>query len=93
MEPIKLNSLVQLNSGGPIMTVDSFANKLEAGNPLTSRRIADESWVDCEWFEGSSLRQGTFEVTTLRPVSEDEREKAPSEEAIVLAYTGLNRKI
>lgn len=88
MTQIQPKSLVQLNSGGPIMTVDSFAEKLEEGNPLTARRIADESRVNCQWFEGSSLRQGTFEAVTLHPVPDHERGVPPSEEAVVLAYTG-----
>lgn len=91
MALIQLKSLVQLNSGGPIMTVDSFAEKLEAGNPLTARRIADESRLNCKWFEGSLLRQGIFEADTVHPVSENEGEKSPSEEAVLSAYTGPNR--
>jgi uncharacterized protein YodC (DUF2158 family) len=88
MEPIQLNSLVQLHSGGPIMTVKSFAFKLEAGNPLSARRIADESRLNCEWFEGTVLRQGTFEAVLLRVVAEHELGKPLSEQAIVTAYTG-----
>ena len=88
MEPIQVNSLVQLHSGGPIMTVESFAFKLEAGNPLTASRIADESRLNCEWFDGTALRQGTFEVALLRLVAEHELGKPLSEQAVVTAYTG-----
>ncbi len=62
------------------MTVESFACKLEEGNPLTSMQIADESRVDCVWFEGAVLSQHTFEAALLRPVPEQEEQEQEEQE-------------
>ncbi len=87
MEPIKLKSLVQLKSGGPIMRVESFARKQKRGNTLLAVRVADKSQLNCEWFEGSKWKYGTFGSTVLILVSEPDLTNPLSTEA----YTELSR--
>jgi len=93
MESIKPSSLVQLKSGGPIMTVESFGRKLEAGNPITARSIVDETQLNCTWFEDSTLMYGTFDSALLTLVSEPDLTAILSTEAVIEAYTGLNNSL
>ncbi|QHV98690.1 DUF2158 domain-containing protein [Spirosoma endbachense] len=81
MESIQVTSLVQLKSGGPIMTVKSFGQKLESGNPLSAMRSDDESQVNCEWFTGSALTHGTFAAASLAFVSEPNK---PSNKKVII---------
>ena len=57
-EPLKEGDLVQLKSGGPVMTV------LNPGGFT--------GWPVCNWFEGSTLKSGGFPPDALRKVSEEE---------------------
>ncbi|MDB5244115.1 MAG: putative small protein [Spirosoma sp.] len=88
METIKENSLVQLKSGGPVMTVVSFGTKQAAGNPLTAPQEVDQTRVNTQWFVDATLHQGTFEVDALHLISEGDLTIRPlSTETVVDAYT------
>ena len=67
METIQVGDVVQLKSGGPRMTVvrilgaDSSNNfGLKAGDEFLKMRGYRDGDLVCNWFEGSSLRDGTF---------------------------------
>ena len=68
---IKVGDIVQLKSGGPKMTVQRMIGAeqsnfgLKAGDELLKMRGFKEGDVICNWFEGSSLRDGTFRVESL----------------------------
>ena len=88
METIKENSLVQLKSGGPVMTVTSFVTKQAAGNPLTALQEVDQTRINSQWFVDAALHQGTFEVAALHLISEgDLTTRLLSTETVVEAYT------
>lgn len=65
MKSIQINSVVQLKSGGPLMTVSAFATKLAKGNRLTAMQVEDDSRVICQWFEQLTLRGNTFDRLSL----------------------------
>lgn len=48
---IKKGDVVELKSGGPKMTVDFENNGAQ--------------W-NCKWFDGAELKQGNFDITSLR---------------------------
>ena len=49
----KVGDLVQLKSGGPVMTVSDIA--------------ASGEHVSCKWFAGAKLEHGLFAMATLEP--------------------------
>ena len=59
MSEITVGSVVQLKSGGPKMTVA----KVEEWNSVTRAR--------CDWFEGTTAKEGYFPVTSLKLVAEE----------------------
>ena len=56
-EKLKEGDLVQLKSGGPVMTVV---------NPG-----GFSGWPVCNWFEGDTVKSGSFPPEALRKVPED----------------------
>ena len=71
MEDLKINDVVQLNSGGPKMSIIRF---IGAENSNLQLKMADEfiklqgfadGDVICHWFDGSKLSSGTFKKETL----------------------------
>ena len=71
METLKIGDVVQLKSGGPKMTVqrivgtDNHNIGLKAGDEFLKMRGFKDGDVICNWFEGSSLRDGTFKIESL----------------------------
>jgi len=58
MEPLKIGDVVQLKSGGPIMTVNGFMIGRD-GKP-------DPDDVQCTWFDSKKeLKSGRFPAATL----------------------------
>ena len=53
---MKSGDVVQLKTGGPLMTVDRYV--LGAGNPPTT--------VVCVWFDGTELKEDFVPVKSLR---------------------------
>ncbi len=51
-DSVKVGTTVQLNSGGPIMTVTYLSRD-------------DSNKCDCKWFEAGKLEQGTFPIDAL----------------------------
>jgi uncharacterized protein YodC (DUF2158 family) len=56
-DDIKVGDVVQLRSGGPVMTVGS-----RGGN--------NHAYVGCVWFDGSNVKEHGFSVELLRLVPE-----------------------
>ena len=71
MEQLKIGDIVQLKSGGPKMTVqrilgtDNSNLGLKAADEFLKMRGFRDGDVICQWFEGSSLRDGTFKSESL----------------------------
>jgi uncharacterized protein YodC (DUF2158 family) len=71
METLKIGDVVQLKSGGPKMTVQRIIGSdnnnigLKAGDEFLKLRGFKDGDVICNWFEGSSLRDGTFKIESL----------------------------
>ena len=71
METLKIGDVVQLRSGGPKMTVQRIIGSdnnnigLKAGDEFLKLRGFKDGDVICNWFEGSSLRDGTFKIESL----------------------------
>ncbi len=71
METLKIGDVVQLKSGGPKMTVQRIIGTdnnnigLKAGDEFLKLRGFKDGDVICNWFEGSSLRDGTFKIESL----------------------------
>ena len=59
-QKFKTGDIVRLKSGGPNMTVETLmAGTYKTGNYL------------CQWFSGTSLKQGYFPHDSLKPVKDD----------------------
>jgi uncharacterized protein YodC (DUF2158 family) len=71
METLKIGDVVQLKSGGPKMAVQRIIGTdnnnigLKAGDEFLKLRGFKDGDVICNWFEGSSLRDGTFKIESL----------------------------
>jgi uncharacterized protein YodC (DUF2158 family) len=71
MEQLKIGDIVQLKSGGPKMTVQRILGSdnsnlgLKAADEFLKMRGFKDEDVICQWFEGSSLRDGTFKAESL----------------------------
>jgi uncharacterized protein YodC (DUF2158 family) len=71
METIKVGDIVQLKSGGPKMTVQRIIGAdqsnigLKAGDEFLKMRGFRDGDVICNWFEASSLKDGTFRLESL----------------------------
>ena len=63
--------IVQLKSGGPKMTIqraigsDTSNFGLKAADEYLKMRGFTEGDVICQWFEGNTLRDGTFKASSL----------------------------
>jgi uncharacterized protein YodC (DUF2158 family) len=64
-QSFKPGDIVQLKSGGPKMTV-----KKREDYPL------DGEYYSCQWFAGSKLSSGSFDVESLVPVENGDGEKS-----------------
>ena len=73
MDSIKVGDVVQLKSGGPKMTVQRVLGSdqsnlgLKASDEFLKLKGFREGDVICNWFEASSLRDGTFRRESLEP--------------------------
>lgn len=76
MEELKTTDVVQLNAGGPKMSIVRF---IGADNSNFQMQTADEVLkmqgfkdgdVICQWFDGNKLSSGTFKRETLKVVTE-----------------------
>lgn len=70
MEEVKVGSKVELNSGGPLMTVKSLTKETE-GNPLSLKSSEEVGGINCQWFEGAQLKYGTFPLESLSIVGDN----------------------
>jgi len=59
-QKFKTGDLVQLKSGGPIMTVQTYASG---------------DYLNCQWFSGTKLADGTFKEDSIQIASEDSKKK------------------
>ena len=71
-----IGDIVQLKSGGPKMTVQRIIGAdrsnlgLKAADEYLKMRGFTDGDVICQWFEGNTLRDGTFKVASLNPTEE-----------------------
>jgi uncharacterized protein YodC (DUF2158 family) len=66
MDQISIGSVVQVKSGGPSMTVESFARKV-VGHGMDARNVEDKDRVNCQWFDkDGELKSGFFPVASLK---------------------------
>jgi uncharacterized protein YodC (DUF2158 family) len=71
MEQLKPGEVVQLKSGGPKMTVQRIlgSDKSNFGLIAADEFLKINGYKDgdavCQWFEGSSLKNGTFKTESL----------------------------
>ena len=71
MDSIKLGDVVQLKSGGPKMTVQRVIGSdqsnlgLKASDEFLKLKGFRDGDVICNWFESSSLKDGTFKIESL----------------------------
>ena len=71
MEILQVGAVVQLKSGGPKMTVqriigdDSSNIGIKATDEYFKLRGFKDGDVICNWFESSSLKDGTFKKDSL----------------------------
>lgn len=70
---LKTGDIVQLNSGGPEMTVKGILG--DTNNPLskmenTALKMAghEDGDVYCQWFFNNKLESGIFKPTTLKKI-------------------------
>lgn len=69
---MNVGDIVQLNSGGPKMTVQRIIGSdrtnfgLKAADEYLRLRGYIDGDVVCQWFEGDALRDGTFKLATLQ---------------------------
>jgi uncharacterized protein YodC (DUF2158 family) len=69
--------VVQLKSGGPKMTVQRIlgADKSNFGLKAADEFLKLSGYKDgdvvCQWFEGNSLRDGTFKTETLNQIEDN----------------------
>ena len=74
MEIINVGDVVQLRSGGPKMTVQRLLGSdnsnigVKAGDEFLKMRGFKDGDVICNWFESSSLKDGTFKIESLLKV-------------------------
>ncbi len=62
LEEFKVGDLVQLKSGGPIMTVRDTDALSGTG-------------ISCQWFAGAKLEQGRFPKESILKIQEENNEK------------------
>ncbi|MFO7720403.1 MAG: DUF2158 domain-containing protein [Gillisia sp.] len=71
MEDLKVTDVVQLNAGGPKMSILRFIGsdksnfQLKAADEFIKLQGFKEGDVICQWFDGNKLSQGTFKRDTL----------------------------
>jgi uncharacterized protein YodC (DUF2158 family) len=71
MDILKVGDVVQLKSGGPKMTVQRIMGTdqnnigVKASDEFLKMRGFRDGDVICHWFEGSSLKDGTFRAESL----------------------------
>ncbi len=71
MEQLKMGDVVQLKSGGPKMTIQRImgSDKSNFGVKAADEFLKLSGYKDgdviCQWFEGNSLRDGTFKTESL----------------------------
>ncbi|WP_089528498.1 YodC family protein [Pantoea ananatis] len=56
----KVGDIVQINSGGPLMTV-----QVSPADPTATT-------YTCQWFAGKKLESGRFPESSLKPVQKDD---------------------
>ena len=71
MEDLKVTDVVQLNSGGPKMSIVRFIGadnsnfQLKAADEFIKLQGFQEGDVICQWFDGNKLFTGTFKRESL----------------------------
>ncbi len=74
MKDLNITDVVQLNSGGPKMSVVRFIGaqksnfQLKAADEFLKLQGFDEGDVICQWFDAGKLSNGTFKRDALKKV-------------------------
>lgn len=61
MNDLKVGDVVQLKSGGPLMTIEGIGKY----------GYVEETQAKCKWFEGKKVIENTFCLTTIEKVEEE----------------------
>ena len=61
MSELEKGDTVRLKSGGPVMTIETIANKVSVNGEK------DHAW--CQWFEKNKLETGVFPLSSLEKAS------------------------
>lgn len=76
MEELKITDVVQLNAGGPKMSILRFIGEdksifqLKSADEFIKLQGFREGDVICQWFDGNKLSTGTFKRETLIIIKE-----------------------
>lgn len=76
MEDLKITDVVQLNSGGPKMSILCFIEadksnfKLKTADEFLKLQGFKDGDVICQWFDGNKFSSGTFKRETLIKIKE-----------------------
>lgn len=76
MEELKTTDVVQLNAGGPKMSIvrfigaDSSNFQMQTADEVLKMQGFKDGDVICQWFDGNKLSSGTFKRETLKIVTE-----------------------
>ena len=57
MEELQIGDVVQLKSGGPIMTISNIGDYSHSGGPAKG--------AYCEWFDGNINKKALFDLRAL----------------------------
>ena len=66
----KIGEVVQLRSGGPMMTVEALIGPSELAMLISGTTSSERSYR-CQWFNGRTLASGVLPEESLQPAKAD----------------------
>jgi uncharacterized protein YodC (DUF2158 family) len=68
-----IGDLVQLRSGGPVMTVAGTPKSEQDADNLGITSVGTVHNYRCHWFGGKKLEEGFFRIEELKPAEDGEK--------------------